>query len=349
MSADRPVYQTPGAMIRAARTARRLSLSDLAAETRIPDRLLSAIENDDYDQLSGALYARSFLRTCGQSLGLDPSLLIDSYERLLTEQEPEIPADQTWEEEAQIQRIGGLPWRKILVIGTALAAVALVVWLVQRSNGDDATPRGDAVESEARLQAPGEAGAAGSAAGDSTGPVGSDVLPGDGEGPSASAEAPAGAATGVPAQGGDPRGVDTIPGTTAGEAPPPSDVLTALGSLPRGDLSLVFDDGESWPLVLCVVTDRRLGFAVGSDGDREARDVAWPARPAQGVPQEGVVAGRLYEVGGRYVAYWGAADHFLLKLTRADGVTVVLNGTPLAIPARSVGREWVLDRSQLGP
>ena len=101
--------------------------------------------------------------------------------------------------------------------------------------------------------------------------------------------------------------------------------------------------------MLCIVTEDRVDFAVGSDGDREARDVAWPGQPAQGVPSEGVVAGRIHAVGGRYVAYWGAADHFLLRLTSAEGVTVVLNGPALSIPERSVGREWVLDRSQLGP
>jgi hypothetical protein len=125
--------------------------------------------------------------------------------------------------------------------------------------------------------------------------------------------------------------------------------LALLASLPPGDRSLVFDDGESWPLVLCVVTEGRIDYAVGSDGDRRARDVVWPDQPTHGVPAEGVVAGRLYSVGGRHVAYWGAADHFLLRLTRAEGVTVVLNGTPLAVPEGSVGREWVLDRSQLGP
>jgi len=327
MDPDRPVYQTPGAMIRSAREARHLSLQDLAAETRIPDRLLAAIERDDYDQLSGALYARSFLRSCGGSLGLDPALLLESYERLLTEREPDVPADQTWEEEAVVQRVGGVPWRPILVVGAALAGLALIVAVVVKLAGGGGSP-----------EAP-----ASTAGGERTATV--DVI-----------DPEPGAEDAADAGGEDPRATGREDGTPAeadaasdGAVAPAPDALAALESLPRGDRSLVFDDGESWPLVLCVVTDRPLDFAVGSDGDREARDIVWPETPVHGVPEDGVVAGRLYTVGGRHVAYWGAADHFLLRLSRADGVTVVLNGTPLAIPERSVGREWVLDRAQLGP
>ncbi len=349
MVPERPIYQTPGVLIRTARTAQGLSLQDLAAETRIPDRLLVAIENDDYDQLSGALYARSFLRSCGQSLGLDPSLLLDSYERLLTEQEPEIPVDQTWEEEASIQRVGVLPWRKIILGGALLVFAVLLVWAVLHFTGGDAPPPGDAGESATTLPASQDDESPGTAAGDTVGQVVQDDPAADEGTASAPTVTAALDTTEAPVREDVVRAVDVNPEPAADVTPPRPDVLTALASLPRGDRSLVFDDGESWPLVLCVITDQQLGFAVGSDGDREARDVVWPARPSQGVPQEGAVQGRLYAVGGRYVAYWGAADHFLLRLTRADGVTVVLNGKPLTIPERSVGREWVLDRSQLGP
>ncbi|MBC8423343.1 helix-turn-helix domain-containing protein [bacterium] len=344
MAPDPSIYQTPGAMIRAARMARGLGLQDLAAETRIPDRLLAAIENDDFDQLSGALYARSFLRSCGQSLGLDPARLLESYERLLTEREPDVPPDQTWEEETTVQRVGVLPWHRIAIVAGAVALALLLVWAVLGIFGGDDTPADPATQPAA-----GEVGTTADAAEEDAHAVEVDADADTGD------EAPRTVRDETPAELPPPartetrREADPDLDQDDGDVSPSPAALAALASLPRGDPSLVFDDGESWPLVLCVVTEARVDFAVGSDGDREASDVAWPAQPAHGVPSEGVVAGRLYMVGGRYVAYWGAADHFLLRLTRAEDVTVVLNGTALAIPERSVGREWVLDRSQLGP
>jgi cytoskeletal protein RodZ len=331
MAPDQPVFQTPGAMIRSTREAKGLSLDDLAAETRIPDRLLAALEIDDFDQLSGTLYVRSFLRSCAQSLGLDPAVLLDSYERMLTEQEPEIPADQTWEEETKVQRIGAVPWARLGIVAVSLILVVLLVWAGRSFFGGADTSAPDATTTEQVPEGGDEAAAASEsqsvAAADTLSPVIPDTVAND-----------------IVAE--------SLPAATETDGPvvtPDPDELAAVVSLPPGDPTLVFAGDETWPLVLRVVLDRRFDFGVGSDGDREARDVTWPERTIHGVPAEGVTPGRIYTVGGRHVAYWGAADHFLLKLSSIEGVTVSLNGHPLDIPTRIVGHEWVLDRSRLAP
>ena len=335
-------YRTPGELIRRAREARGLSLEDLAAETRIPDRLLEAMERDEFDQLSGTLYARSFLRNCAPVLGLESATLLDAYERLLTERDPDVPADQTWETETEVQRVGSVPWRGIGMAAGGLVLLVLLVWggiAIFAGGGGDRPAQ--ATEPEATPSAADSIAVRAEALAVEMPPVEkTNVEETKAEETKAVAEP-----TPEPTRESSAR-----PRADADDGPvlsPDADALAAAAALPAGDASLVFADGETWPLVLRVILDARVDLAVGSDGDREARPVAWPDPPVYGVPDEGVVSGRLYTVGTRRVAYWGAADHFLLKLSDAEGVTISLNDRPLDIPARIVGREWVLDRTRL--
>ncbi len=360
MANDLSAYRTPGALIRAAREARGMTVDDLAAETRIPDRLLTAMEQDDFDRLSGALYARSFLRNCAQALGLDPADLLDAYERMLTEQAPEVPADQTWETETAVQRVGGVPWKTVALGAGGLVLLVLLVWggIAIFGDGEDEAPSSGPVAEQTTRPDTGEGGGGAESGRDETPDrAASDEATDDrtqddqatDERRPTDTEPPAS----TPIEEDTPtRDEPAVVEPVVEEAP----IVRAddagdedAAALPVGDGRLVFAGGETWPLVLRVVLDARVDLAVGSDGDREARPVPWPDRPVYGVPAEDVVPGRVYTVGGRHVAYWGAADHFLLRLSSADGVSVTLNGRPLDIPPRSVGREWVLDRTRLAP
>ena len=60
-----------GERLHAAREARKLSLEQVAAETRIPQRHLLAIEAGDFAKLPGRTYAVGFARTYAKMLGLD--------------------------------------------------------------------------------------------------------------------------------------------------------------------------------------------------------------------------------------------------------------------------------------
>ena len=64
--------KTPGEMLQEARKASGRNLTDLAVETKIPERLLVAIEMDDFHKLSGPVYVKSFLQSYARCLGLDP-------------------------------------------------------------------------------------------------------------------------------------------------------------------------------------------------------------------------------------------------------------------------------------
>ncbi|MFM7379042.1 MAG: helix-turn-helix domain-containing protein, partial [Erythrobacter sp.] len=68
----------PGATLRAAREAKRLELSHIAAETRIPLRHLEAIEDDNFESLPSRAYAIGFARTYAKAVGLDDAAITDA-------------------------------------------------------------------------------------------------------------------------------------------------------------------------------------------------------------------------------------------------------------------------------
>lgn len=68
----------PGATLRAAREAKRLELSHIAAETRIPLRHLEAIEEGNFESLPSRTYAIGFSRTYAKAVGLDDVAITDA-------------------------------------------------------------------------------------------------------------------------------------------------------------------------------------------------------------------------------------------------------------------------------
>ena len=70
-----------GARFREAREARGLTIAEAAAETRILARYLQALEDGDFEQLPGDVYARGFIRNYAQFLDLPADELIQVYRR----------------------------------------------------------------------------------------------------------------------------------------------------------------------------------------------------------------------------------------------------------------------------
>lgn len=61
----------PGEKLRIAREAMKVSVDDIAARTRVPVRMLSALEKGDYKALPGATYCIGFSRAYARAVGLD--------------------------------------------------------------------------------------------------------------------------------------------------------------------------------------------------------------------------------------------------------------------------------------
>lgn len=68
-----------GEMLRRQREARGLSLRDAQIETKIRTRYLEALESGDFAAIPGEVYAKGFLKTYGEFLGLDGAELLRMY------------------------------------------------------------------------------------------------------------------------------------------------------------------------------------------------------------------------------------------------------------------------------
>ena len=70
-----------GSTLREARMRERIDITEVEAQTKIRAKYLRAIENEEWDLLPGPVYAKSFLRTYGDYLGLDSRMLVDEFRR----------------------------------------------------------------------------------------------------------------------------------------------------------------------------------------------------------------------------------------------------------------------------
>jgi len=107
-----------GSSLREARERQKLELSEIERETRIRSRYLQALEEDRFDRLPAPAYAKGFLRTYADYLGLDAQRFVDEYNaRFAPAEEPQAAAP------VRIRRPGRL--RRRLVIGTPTCSGAI--------------------------------------------------------------------------------------------------------------------------------------------------------------------------------------------------------------------------------
>src|ERR1700752_899143 len=70
-----------GEVLKSARTRQRIDIQTVEEQTKIWTKYLRALENEQWEVLPGHPYAKGFLRTYAQFLGLDPDALVDEYRR----------------------------------------------------------------------------------------------------------------------------------------------------------------------------------------------------------------------------------------------------------------------------
>lgn len=68
-----------GEVLREARRRKGISLAQAERETRIREKYLAALEEEDYESLPGNVYAKGYLRSYAQYLGLDPDKVLQLY------------------------------------------------------------------------------------------------------------------------------------------------------------------------------------------------------------------------------------------------------------------------------
>src|SRR5438093_11905116 len=119
-----PVFEI-GSSLRAAREHRQLQLSEVERATHIRARYLAALEDERFDALPGTAYAKGFLRTYADFLGLDGPLFVDAFnERFAPAELPEAPPPVRVQKQRRLltARLVAIP----LAVGIGLFAWRLV-------------------------------------------------------------------------------------------------------------------------------------------------------------------------------------------------------------------------------
>jgi cytoskeleton protein RodZ len=113
-----------GASLKEARNRRGLSAADVQKELRIREGYLTALEEERWDMLPGEAYAKGFLRSYAEFLGLNGNLYIDEYNSRFAhrDEEPLAPhglAPGRGPHSTVLRALVG-----ILVVGAAVAGLA---------------------------------------------------------------------------------------------------------------------------------------------------------------------------------------------------------------------------------
>ena len=328
---------------------------------------------DEYHKISGPLYIKSFLRTCAVDLGLDADHILDLYARFGGEKGQSPTGDMVWEEEVvQVSRVG-LPWPRLLMGGgVAVILIGLALFGLRGCGGESGTDPEDSTIDVRSVPVEETTPAdvrRGSLLAGGTDSLDSENL--DGEDPDEDslpatdqrADDP-GTEAGVAPAGEKPdplpadqepethpaqESPDEAPGTTdppttvsrQEEPPPRAPTSSSLPPAVAGNAGTPFVDGQNWPVVLRLVTDLPVQAEVRRDGEKEFQTAAW-TEPVR-LPMRDIRPGRAYGVREGLVVYWGAEDHFSLRLDRVVGVEVSINGVPRDISSLRPGQEIILD------
>ena len=130
-----------GEVLKRTRTRRKVDIRTVEERTKIRIKYLRALENEEWEVLPGPAYAKGFLRTYAQFLGLDGDALVDEYRRTV---EAAQNADRAYSFSEPVlerrRRPGEEPRRGWPVWASALgivAAAGVVLLLILGLTGSD--------------------------------------------------------------------------------------------------------------------------------------------------------------------------------------------------------------------
>lgn len=84
----------PGLKMRKARTEMAISVDQAAASLGLTERMLKALEADDYDKLPADVYVRGYIRNYCALLNIDAAAILQAFEQLVAAETKQIPEEQ---------------------------------------------------------------------------------------------------------------------------------------------------------------------------------------------------------------------------------------------------------------
>lgn len=127
-----------GATLRETRNRRKLDLSEVEAAIKIRVRYLRAMENEEWDALPGDAYARGFIRTYANYLGLDGERLAEDFGREIAGPSPQRAPKRVEPVPAALKRDRPrVPARLVLVlVSLGLLGLLIGIGLAGGDGGD---------------------------------------------------------------------------------------------------------------------------------------------------------------------------------------------------------------------
>jgi cytoskeletal protein RodZ len=134
-----------GARLRGARESRNLSLRELSDQTRIARRYLEAIEADDYKELPGGIFNRSFIKAYAKTVGFNEAEAVSAYTKVAREHGEEPDELPTSRQQSRIYMDGDTTRSPIVTALLSLVILAIIslgiyagLHYYQRRNADAA-------------------------------------------------------------------------------------------------------------------------------------------------------------------------------------------------------------------
>jgi cytoskeleton protein RodZ len=121
-----------GTTLRAARERKGLSLEELAARTKIPGKILRAIESNDFSKIPPGLFARSFIRTYALAVGVDPTASVAEFRAVTEPALVAAPAESARsrilpsDDEPGLLGSPSLQWSVVVIVAAVLFSIVLI-------------------------------------------------------------------------------------------------------------------------------------------------------------------------------------------------------------------------------
>lgn len=139
MAEELPGQMQIGSVLERARDRAGLDLREVERRTKIRIKYLQALEDSEWSELPSSAYAKGFLRTYGDLLGLDGEALVDEFRRQV---EPDsegrgYPLGEGLERGRPSGGDRSRPWPAAIAVAALIAIVAIVIVVLDDDDGGD--------------------------------------------------------------------------------------------------------------------------------------------------------------------------------------------------------------------
>ena len=118
-----------GEQLRRAREARGVTLREISEQTRITMRHLEAIESDDYKNLPGGIFNKSFIKSFARQVGFDEMRALELYARTARERGESVDEVATTPQRSRIY-MGDSARSPLMTFGLSLVIIAILILVV---------------------------------------------------------------------------------------------------------------------------------------------------------------------------------------------------------------------------